>query len=204
MLDLFILVMGSKDRILRQKEETRCKILEAAYRIVKAEGWQGLNMRKIADDIEYTPPVIYEHFSNKDAILMEITKKGFLQLYNELKDLKDQISDPEELLEAMWMNFWAFAFKNREMYQVMFGVEMTCCMMKVPEAELQYNLFLDAIGNVMNGYPIPDVVKQKYFTLFSVVHGLISINIVGNGLDGEMNTQILKDAISGIIRSLKD
>ncbi|NUY82191.1 TetR/AcrR family transcriptional regulator [Flavobacterium sp. MAH-1] len=196
--------MGSKDRILRQKEETRCKILEAAYRIVKAEGWQGLNMRKIADDIEYTPPVIYEHFSNKDAILMEITKKGFLQLYNELKDLKDQISDPEELLEAMWMNFWAFAFKNREMYQVMFGVEMTCCMMKVPEAELQYNLFLDAIGNVMNGYPIPDVVKQKYFTLFSVVHGLISINIVGNGLDGEMNTQILKDAISGIIRSLKD
>lgn len=196
--------MGSKDRILRQKEETRCKILEAAYRIVKAEGWQGLNMRKIADDIEYTPPVIYEHFSNKDAILMEITKKGFLQLYNELKDLKDQISDPEELLEAMWMNFWAFAFKNREMYQVMFGVEMTCCMMKVPEAELQYNLFLDAIGKVMEGYPIPDVVKQKYFTLFSVVHGLVSINIVGNGLDGEMNTQILKDAISGIIRSLKD
>jgi len=203
LLDLFILVMGSKDRILRQKEETRCKILDAAYRIVKAEGWQGLNMRKIADDIEYTPPVIYEHFSNKDAILKEITRKGFLQLYGELKDLKEKFADSGELLEAMWMTFWNFAFKNREMYQVMFGVEMACCMMKVPEAELQYQLFLDTISEVMPEHAVADVVKQKYFTFFSVVHGLISINIVGDGLGGDMNTQILKDAIGGIIQSIK-
>lgn len=196
--------MGSKDRILRQKEETRCNILEAAYRIVKAEGWQGLNMRKIADEIEYTPPVIYEHFSNKDAILKEITKKGFLQLYEELRSLKAEISNPEALLEAMWMNFWTFAFKNREMYQVMFGVEMACCMMKVPEAELQYKMYLDAIANVMKHEDAAsELVKQKYFTFFSVIHGLVSINIVGNFIDNEMNTQILKDAIGGIIQSIK-
>ncbi|RYZ87691.1 MAG: TetR/AcrR family transcriptional regulator [Proteobacteria bacterium] len=196
--------MGSKERILRHKEETRCNILDAAYKIVKEQGWQGLNMRKIADEIEYTPPVIYEHFSNKDAILMEITKKGFLQLYEELKTLKSDIPNPEALLEAMWMNFWTFAFKNREMYQVMFGVEMTCCMMKVPEAELQYKMYLDAISDVMKDRePLPEVIKQKYFTFFSVVHGLISINIVGDGLDNNMNTQILKDAIGGIIQSIK-
>lgn len=196
--------MGSKDRILRQKEETRCNILAAAYGIVKEEGWQGLNMRKIADRIEYTPPVIYEHFSNKDAILKEITKKGFLQLFDELKEVKAKIADPDELLEAMWMAFWNFAFKNREMYQVMFGVEMECCMMKVPEAELQYNMFIVAIADVMkNSNPDEKVVKQKFFTFFSVMHGLISINIVGDGLDSRMNTQILKDAIGGIIRSIK-
>lgn len=195
--------MGSKDRILRQKEETRCNILAAAYGIVKEEGWQGLNMRKIADRIEYTPPVIYEHFSNKDAILKEITKKGFLQLFEELNEVKAKIADPDELLEAMWMAFWSFAFKNREMYQVMFGVEMECCMLKVPEAELQYNMFLEAIANVMKSSPGEKEVKQKYFTFFSVVHGLISINIVGDGLDSGMNTQILKDAIGGIIRSIK-
>ena len=37
--------MASKDRILRQKEETRSNILEAAYAIVKEEGWQGLSMQ---------------------------------------------------------------------------------------------------------------------------------------------------------------
>lgn len=189
--------------MLRQKEETRCKILDAAYKIVKKEGWQGLNMRKIADDIEYTPPVIYEHFSNKDAILMEITKKGFIQLYKESKEIKERIADPEERLEALWMNFWNFAFLNREMYQVMFGIEMTCCLMKVPEAEYQYKLFLEVTKDAMDAEMPDEKVKQKYFTFFSVVHGLVSINLVASGIDTDMNALILKDAIGGLIRSLK-
>jgi AcrR family transcriptional regulator len=197
--------MGSKDRIQRLKEECRCNILDAAYSIVKSEGWSGLNMRKIADKIEYTPPVIYEHFSNKDAIVSELTKKGFLLLTKDLEAIKTKITEPEALLEAMWMAFWDFAFKNKEMYQVMFGVEVGCCMLKVPEAEIQYNMFLDVIADLMkNSKPSKEVVMQKYFTFFSVMHGLISINIVsGAGLGNEMNTLILKDAIGGIIRSIK-
>lgn len=195
--------MGSKDRMLRQKEETRCKILDAACRIVKAEGWPGLNMRKIADNIEYTPPVIYEHFSNKDALVKEITRKGFLMLYKELQELRSEVADPEALLEAMWMNYWTFAFENPELYQVMFGVEMTCCMNQVPEAELQYDLFIEVIREVMKGDPSEEVVMQKYFSFFSVLHGLVSINLVADGLDNAMNTQILKDAIGGIIKSIK-
>ena len=64
--------MASKDRIQRLKDDTRCKILEASLDIVKDEGWPSLSMRKIADKIEYTAPIIYEYFSNKDAILQEL------------------------------------------------------------------------------------------------------------------------------------
>jgi len=194
--------MASKDRILRQKEETRCNILNAAYDIVKEEGWLGLNMRKIADRIEYTAPIIYEYFSNKDAILNELTKKGFLELTQKLKTAKEEAASPEEALEKMWLAFWDYAFSDKELYQVMFGVEMTCCLMQCAEAENPYRLFTDTISEVM-GNPAHEIVKQKYFTFFSIIHGLISINIIGNGLPVEMNTQILRDAISGIIHSLK-
>src|SRR4051812_41075011 len=44
-------VMASKERIQRLKDETRVNILEAAYKIVKEEGWQALSMRKIAEEI---------------------------------------------------------------------------------------------------------------------------------------------------------
>ena len=44
--------MASKERIQRLKEETRVNILDAAFTIVKEEGWQSLSMRKIADRIE--------------------------------------------------------------------------------------------------------------------------------------------------------
>lgn len=196
--------MASKDRILRQKEETRHNILDAAYYIVKEEGWQGLSMRKIADRIEYTAPIIYEYFSNKEAILHELTKKGFLCLSTNLEKAKATSTDPAEQLEEMWMAYWNFAFEDKELYQVMFGVEMTCCMQRVPEAEVPFRLFTEAIAKLMKGQkPSDDVIKQKYFTFFSVIHGLISINIVGNGLASSINNQILKDAIGGIIKSIQ-
>ena len=195
--------MASKDRILRQKEETKKNILIAACQIVKTDGWQGLSMRKIADKIEYTAPIIYEYFSNKEAILQEMTKIGFVSLTKYIQEAKNSAENPADQLEAMWMAYWNFAFADKEMYQVMFGVEVSCCMERVPEAEAPFLLFTSVIREVMKGQnPSDESVKQKYFTFFAVIHGLISINIVGNGLSDNINNQILKDAIGGIIRSL--
>src|SRR4051812_5375679 len=119
--------MASKDRILRLKEETRINILDAALQIVKEEGWQALSMRKIADVIEYTAPIIYEYFANKDALLLELTRKGYLILARYIKEAKTQHKLVAKQLEAMWLAYWNFAFENKELYQVMFGVQMNCC-----------------------------------------------------------------------------
>ncbi|MDR6561949.1 MULTISPECIES: TetR/AcrR family transcriptional regulator [unclassified Arcicella] len=196
--------MASKDRILRLKEETRNNILDAACKIVKEEGWQGLSLRKIADAIEYTAPIIYEYFANKEAILQELTKKGYLVLNKDLIQAKKSKGNPAEQLEAMWLAYWKFAFENKEMYQLMFGVEMTTChMVAFPEVQTPYDLFTETIIEVMGDKnPSEDIICQKYYTYYSVVHGLISINLVGNGLPNDINLQILKDAITGITRSL--
>jgi AcrR family transcriptional regulator len=197
--------MASKDRILRQKEETRNNILGAAYDIVKEEGWNGLSMRKIADRIEYTAPIIYEYFSNKEAILEELTGKGFVKLTKELQIAIDKFEKPEDQLEAMWMTYWDFAFTNTELYQLMFGVQMTCCAQRCSAQEGPYKLFTQVIAEVMKeSNPSEDIIKQKYFTFFSVIHGLIAINIINKSdILETINAQILKDAITGIIKSIQ-
>lgn len=198
--------MGSKERILRQKEETRCNIIKAATEIVKEEGWQGLSMRKIADRIEYTAPIIYEYFANKEAILQELTAKGFLLLAKDLAAAKKEAGDDAVAqLEAMWLTYWKFALNNKELYQLMYGVQMTCCQQSTAESEAPYDLISSAIAELMNEPdPDSDVIVQKYFTFFSVIHGLISLNMLGDGLSDDINKQILKDAISGIIRYIRD
>ncbi len=196
--------MASKDRILRQKEETRVNILEAAHDIVREEGWQGLNMRKIADRIEYTAPIIYEYFSNKDAILVELTKKGCRQLYKDLVKAQDSSPDPSIKLQRMWVAFWNFAFAEKELYRVMYGVEMTCCIKHIEESEQLTTLFLQHISEIMKDqHPTEDEIKQKYYTFFSVIHGLISINLVGDRLKQDCNQRIFEDAVHAIIHSLK-
>jgi len=199
--------MASKDRILRMKDDNRKSILMASLDIVKEEGWQALSMRKIADKIEYTAPMIYEYFANKEAIVFELTRKGFIILSRDMKAAKEQHDTPEGQLEAMWLAYWNFAFAYKELYQVMFGVQTNCvCAMmdKLPEAEEPWDLVTASIGELMG---IEDmeagVICTKYYTFWSVVHGLISINILSRGSSDDINRQVLMDAITGIIRSIK-
>ena len=197
--------MASKDRILRLKDETKMSILEAAYKIVKEEGWQALSMRKIADEIEYTAPIIYEYFANKEAILAEFNKRGYLYLASELETARDKHEHPADQLEAMWMAYWAFAFRKKELYQLMFGVSMNCCAgQKSAEAAVPEKLITDVIRKLMAGKDLPEnEVCRRYYTFWSVVHGLISINLVNQGRSDEINKQVLKDAIGGIIRAIE-
>ena len=196
--------MASKERIQRLKEDTRTSILEAAYKIVKEEGWQALSMRKIADEIEYTAPIIYEYFSNKEAILEELTKKGYVYLAKEMEEARDKHALPAEQLEAMWMAYWNFAFKKKELYQLMFGVQMSCCSkQKSAEAEAPAKLVNDAIRQLIAGRDLPEnEVCRRYYTFWSAVHGLVSINLVNQGSSDEINKQVLKDVIGNIIRDI--
>ncbi|TSD63300.1 TetR/AcrR family transcriptional regulator [Inquilinus sp. KBS0705] len=198
--------MASKDRILRLKEETRINILDAALQIVKEEGWQALSMRKIADVIEYTAPIIYEYFANKEAILLELTRKGFLLLSKDLEEAKSHHRLPAKQLEAMWLAYWNFAFANKQLYQVMFGVSTNCCcelVNSLPEADLPWDQFTGVIGQLMNISDMEsEVICTKYYTFWSVVHGLVSINLLNRGNTDDINKQVLRDAITGIIRSI--
>ncbi|MDF2432073.1 MAG: hypothetical protein JWP44_1704 [Mucilaginibacter sp.] len=199
--------MASKDRIQRLKDETRVNILDASLQIVKEEGWQALSMRKIADVIEYTAPIIYEYFSNKEAILLELTRKGFLLLARDMKAAKEKHRLPAKQLEAMWFAYWNFAFAEKELYQVMFGVDVNCCELGkiMPEADVPADMVCEVIKDLMSPHkPTEDEVCTTYYTFWSVIHGLVSINIVRKGRSDETNKQVLKAAIGGIIRSLKE
>jgi AcrR family transcriptional regulator len=206
---LFITIneMASKDRIQRLKDETRINILDASLQIVKEEGWNALSMRKIADVIEYTAPIIYEYFSNKEAILLELTRKGFLILAKDLREAKESHRLPAKQLEAMWFAYWNFAFAEKELYQVMFGVDANCCEMAkvLPEAEVPAVMISNVIEELMAPHKASeDEICTRYYTFWSIVHGLISINIVRKGTSDEINRQVLKAAISGIIKSINE
>jgi len=199
--------MASKERIQRLKEETRTNILTAALQIVKEEGWQALSLRKIADLIEYTAPIIYEYFTNKEAILLELTRQGYKLLFTQIQEAKSKHRLPAKQLEAMWMAYWNFAFAEKEYYQIMYGVEMNCCAVQksLGEAKWPANLFLDVIRDLAKGKnATEDELCMWYYTYWSIVHGLISINIVRIGTTDEINRQILKNAIAGIARSITD
>ncbi len=199
--------MASKERIQRLKDDTRCNIIAASLDIVKEEGWPALSMRKIADKIEYTAPIIYEYFSNKEAILQELTRMGYVKLAKQMEEAKSKFTEPELQLEAMWMAYWNFAFAEKELYQVMYGVEANCCVMEngCEDTQAPSNMLWYKIEEIVPAEKrTEEYVDTKYYTFWSVVHGLISINLTRQLVSEEINKQVLKDAIGGIINAIKN
>lgn len=197
--------MGISERRLRQKEEVRSAILTTGWQMVKKEGWQSLSIRKIADAIEYSVPVIYDHFENKEAILFQFAKEGFQLLTKKMKAGKEKSEDPAEQIKAMAEAYWNFAFKNKEHYQLMFGLGISCDIERcLPEKVEFRNLMMETIQSLLSKNKKTEInVCLKYHTLWSVMHGLVSIKMMGNSdVSDELNKMVLDDAIAGFVKNL--
>lgn len=199
--------MGITERKLRQKEEVRASILQAAWDLVEKEGWQSLSIRKIAEAIEYSAPVIYDHFVNKEAILLEFTRRGFRQLNEQLIKAKEQFTNPEKQIEAIAYAYWKFAFAHKEYYQLMYGLGMPGCetVKQIPELATFTEIILTPVKDLLakNGNKDADSFL-KLHTFWSTLHGLISINMLGkNDHRDELNAMVLKDFLIGFISGMK-
>ncbi len=199
--------MGIAERRQRHKEEVRNDIICAAWDMVKNDGWQALSIRKIADAIEYSVPVIYDHFENKEAIYLAFAKKGFKMLTAKMINAKDSHTDPAEQIKAMADAYWYFAMDNEQLYQLMFGIGMQCCEISqaMPEQEKFRALVMQPIEALIKKSGKPGINScLKYHTFWSVMHGLISIKIVGNSsIEDELNKMVLDDAIAGFTKNLQ-
>ena len=198
--------MGIIERKIRHKEEVRAAILQEAWQIVKSEGWQILSIRKIAEAIEYSIPVIYSHFENKDAILLEFTKEGFQRLTDKLQKSRGLHVDASKQLEAMAQAYWDFAFEQKEFYQLMFGLGIPACdrVKKVSEIMSLTELFMTVIQDAINSGNNKSADKWlKFHTYWSILHGLVSIQMMDSKASPDMEKQmVLQDAVSGFIKSL--
>lgn len=204
---LGIVTMGITERRQRQKEEVRASILNAAWSLVVSEGWQALSIRKVADAIEYSVPVIYDHFENKEAILLEFTRRGFRLLNEAICAASTSCDTPEQQIEAIAKAYWDFAFTNKEYYQLMYGLGMPGC-----ETVRQISELKDFSNSLMQ--PIKDLIEKsnnqqvdvflKLHSFWSMLHGLISINMMGREQTrDELNMMVLNDFIKGFISGIK-
>lgn len=199
--------MGIAERKSRQRDEMRASILEAAWQLVQQDGWPALSIRKVADAIEYSVPVIYYHFENKEAILLEFTRRGFGLLTQEINEARHETDKVEDQLMRMAQAYQRFAFSNPEYYQLMFGLGIPTCEMVNSVDELKD--FSDTVVGVIQAAIAQSRSPEtdywlKYHTYWSMLHGLVSIQMIGDRAKTDpRNSLILQDAIQGFISTLQ-
>jgi len=179
--------MGSKERRERERDAVRTKILDAARALFVAQGYEGVSMRAIAEQIEYSPTLIYQYFKDKETLVKELCYEDFGELAERLKDTI-RIPDPIERLRQCGREYLQFAIAFPNHYRLMFMTPLPVRDDKTMWEETHGNPETDAYalllrlvemaaeeGALRDPNPDANLIAQ---TLWAGLHGVIALEIV--------------------------
>jgi AcrR family transcriptional regulator len=179
--------MGVTERRARQKETLRKEILDTARRLFANEGYDSVSMRRIADEIEYSPATIYLHFTDKRDLFECLCRETLTEIGDLIEPIVTGDYTPVERLKRGLRAYIEFGLKNPEPYKVAFLVEGPSS----PPADLMgegmparrvyqflRNLVKECTACGEAGPAGPDCIAQ---TLWAGAHGLTALLIADPG-----------------------
>lgn len=82
-----------------KKEAVRQAILKAARGIIEKEGVEKISIRRLAQEIGYSPGSIYQYFKDKEAIVTTVIETGYKNLMRAVMSESVEGHPPEEQIK---------------------------------------------------------------------------------------------------------
>lgn len=101
------------------KDEIRQQIISAAISLSKEVGWGEVSLRKIGKKIDYTAPILYSYFKDKDDLLNTIVKKYVSELIDLFNSLNPEGKNPLIKLVAFAFSFFEKSETEKECFQLL-------------------------------------------------------------------------------------
>ena len=117
--------------------ERQFEIIEAAGKILSASGVSGLTIKNLAQAMKFSESAIYRHFESKEEIIVAML--GYLaeNMDERLSHVIAREQNPNENLEAIFLNQVAFFSKNPHFVVAVFSDGLMEASPKINEAILR-------------------------------------------------------------------
>jgi AcrR family transcriptional regulator len=162
--------MPISERRDRDRAQRHKLILRAAREIAEKEGWAAVTTRRLAERVEYSQPVLYSHFENRDAIVRAVMIEGFAELSACLNAARVAAKSGARALQALMEAYLEFAETRPALYLAMFVLPTA---VKFASAETPPSLraaFAEFVAVLRTFDPHPDLRAE---ILWSALHGMV-------------------------------
>jgi AcrR family transcriptional regulator len=168
--------LGIAERKGRERAEREYRIVATARVIAEREGWDAVTIRRLADEIEYSQPVLYSHFENRDAIVAAVAVEGFKEITVALREAASESTGRRNALKNVAMAYLAFALSRPALYEAMFILPTN---LRFAEAETRPELraAFEALAAVVTPFCVDVAVVTE--TFWAVLHGLAALERSG-------------------------
>ncbi len=166
--------MSTQERKERERAERERLIVTTARDLAEAEGWDAVTTRRLAARIEYSQPVLYSHFSGKDAIMVAVAVAGFTELADELHAARTSATGPRQALTDVASAYAEFAQERPAQYEAMFTNALDLPFAS-PEAPAPLHSAFAEICHALGPFAGEDDPETLAETFWSGLHGLLTL-----------------------------
>ncbi|MHC2572256.1 TetR/AcrR family transcriptional regulator [Rhizobium leguminosarum] len=179
--------MGIAERKSRERAGREERIVAAARAVAESEGWDAVTIRRLAKEIEYSQPILYSHFANRDAIVAAVAVEGFKELTTVLQEAAGGANGRRDALMDVAMAYFAFALSRPALYQAMF-ILPTQLLFAEAETRSELRAGFDAIAAAVS--PFCADVEIVTETFWAALHGLAELERSGRIRPGMRDKRI--------------
>lgn len=166
--------MAIHTRRERERAARERLIVTTARELAEAEGWDAVTTRRLAEQIEYSQPVLYSHFAGKDAIMTAVAMDGFADLAAELHTARTSAASPHQAIAAVAAGYAAFADHHPAVYDAMFTHAVDLPFAR-PDAPPALHAAFDELRQTLQPLAGDDDLDTLAETLWSGLHGLLTL-----------------------------
>ncbi|MFI5896154.1 TetR/AcrR family transcriptional regulator [Actinoplanes sp. NPDC051513] len=170
--------MPAHERKERERANRHRLIVSTARELAETQGWDAVTTRRLADQIEYSQPVLYSHFRGKNEIVGAVALEGFAELAEALRAAVPQGPAGRPVVTALASAYIDFAARNPALYDAMFildnGLPFADEATPAPLREA-FQALLDPLA----GHAHPDEPGLFVETFWSALHGLVTLTRAG-------------------------
>jgi AcrR family transcriptional regulator len=165
--------MGVAERKGRERADRERRIVTTAREIAAREGWGAVTIRRLADEIEYSQPVLYSHFVNREAIVSAVAVQGFAELAAALRHA-GPLAERGEALRRAAEAYLAFARAHPALYEAMFTMP-TGLLFAANETRQELRDAFAALAAIVQPSESDDQVETLTETFWAILHGLADL-----------------------------
>jgi AcrR family transcriptional regulator len=180
------------------RRAVRRLVLDAASRLLEAEGPDALTMRRIAGEVGCSTSVLYTMFGGKAGVAEGLWREGFGRLRGAMERVTDD--DPLGRLAALGRVYRENALANRAYYAIMFQRPIPG-FRPSPEAYAEslqpLRILVDAAADCIRAGVFRDADPARVAgVLWAAAHGAVSLELAGyeGAVDAEARFQELMAA----------
>jgi|SRR5215217_7039978 len=163
----------------------RQRLLDAALRLLEAEGPQALQARRVTAEIGVSTMAVYTHFGGMPGLVDAIVREGLTRFAAHVR-ARPPVAEPLADLFAGGLAFGEFALTNPRLYSLMFGLvgaprpPAASETFTTAEGMDALSVLLGSVERVIEAGKLPDQDARAAATqILSVTHGYLMLLIGG-------------------------